>query len=345
MKKTRLLEIIREEIDGAINEIPFIGPKSQYDFAYDEKTGKIEKGILGNAIKNAIDIIKGMGVESTPEIAKIIVGKKARTSSNYPPELISALVAVDDAVLKQRDTFDVPKILQIVSKMANEPNSEIPDMSKYVSGEKTFADKLQFPQTSKAVARYGSIEEMAFSLVKGEKPSEKLEPRYKKEKFKKVVDTILSKVDDKKTMADIARELGVIQQKIRPVVSALLDVGILQKGEAESKANPKTDKPKKEKSTGSGKRGRPAGAAKTATRTKDDDGFDKVDYSGDETSKEVESTPDDKKEKFNLGLKFIKKYKDDKLKIDAYMKKAKGEYKLSKSMLDDLTRAAGRNVE
>ena len=30
-----------------------------------------------------------------------------------------------------------------------------------------------------------------------------------------------------------------------------------------------------------------------------------------------------------MGLKFIKKFKDDKLKIDAYMKKAKGEYKLS----------------
>ena len=114
-------------------------------------------------------------------------------------------------------------------------------------------------------------------------------------------------------------------------------------GKRGRKADP--NKPKKEKSTGSGKKGRPAGAAKTATRTKDDDGFDKVDYSGDETSKEVESTPDDKKEKFNLGLKFIKKFKDDKLKIDAYMKKAKGEYKLSKSMLDDLTRAAGRNVE
>ena len=50
-------------------------------------------------------------------------------------------------------------------------------------------------------------------------------------------------------------------------------------------------------------------------------------------------------EKFNLGLRFIKKYKDDKAKIDAYMKKAKEEYKLSKSMLDDLNRAAGRGSE
>ena len=46
-----------------------------------------------------------------------------------------------------------------------------------------------------------------------------------------------------------------------------------------------------------------------------------------------------------MGLKFIKKFKDDKPKIDAYMKKAKEEYKLTKSMLDDLNRAAGRGVE
>jgi hypothetical protein len=85
------------------------------------------------------------------------------------------------------------------------------------------------------------LNEMAFALKKGIDPSEKIEPRYKKENFKKVVDLILSKVDGKKTMADVARELGVIQQKIRPVVSDLLDAGILEKGEAESKAGKDTD--------------------------------------------------------------------------------------------------------
>ena len=47
----------------------------------------------------------------------------------------------------------------------------------------------------------------------------------------------------------------------------------------------------------------------------------------------------------NLGLKFIGKYKDDKAKVDAYLKKAKDEYKLPKTMMDDLKRAAGRGVE
>lgn len=123
----------------------------------------------------------------------------------------------------------------------------------------------------------------------------------------------------------------------------------------------KPDPDKKEKPASTGQKGRPAGAAKEklATRTKGDDGFDDVSYSdaddeegpsakdlsGDETAKELSSTPEEKKEKFNLGLKFINKYKDDKSKIDAYLKKAKEEYKFTKVMLDDLKRAAGRNVE
>jgi hypothetical protein len=122
----------------------------------------------------------------------------------------------------------------------------------------------------------------------------------------------------------------------------------------------KSDPNKKEKAPSTGQKGRPAGepkAEKVATRTPGEDGFDDVSYSddeegpsvkdiaGDETAKELSSTPEEKKEKFNLGLKFINKYKDDKSKIDAYLKKAKEEYKFTKVMLDDLKRAAGRNVE
>ena len=130
-----------------------------------------------------------------------------------------------------------------------------------------------------------------------------------------------------------------------------------EKGQRGRKADPD----KEEKPASTGQKGRPAGTTKekTATRTPGDDGFDDVSYSdaddeegpsakdiaGDETAKELSSTPEEKKEKFNLGLKFINKYKDDKPKIDAYLKKVKEEYKFTKVMLDDLKRAAGRNVE
>jgi hypothetical protein len=185
------------------------------------------------------------------------------------------------------------------------------------------------------------LNEMAFALKKGIDPNEEIEPRYKKEKFKKVVDTILSKVDGKKTMADVARELGVIQQKIRPVVSDLIAVGVLEKGEAESKAGKNTSN-KSTKKASTGKRGRPAG--KLSGMDSEDKEAVK-DGEKDDIVKTVSSTPEEKKEKFNLGVKFIKKYKDDKPKVDAYLKKAKEEYKLPKSMLDDLKRTAGREVK
>jgi hypothetical protein len=131
-----------------------------------------------------------------------------------------------------------------------------------------------------------------------------------------------------------------------------------EKGQRGRKADP--NKPEKPASTG--KKGRPAGSGSTtkvATRTPGEDGFDDVSYSdaedeegpsakdiaGDETAKELSNISPDKKDKFNLGLKFINKYKDDKAKVDAYLKKAKDEYKLPKTMMDDLKRAAGRGVE
>ena len=108
-------------------------------------------------------------------------------------------------------------------------------------------------------------------------------------------------------------------------------------GKRGRKADP--NKPTKKPSTG--KRGRPAG--KTSGMDAEDKEAVKAGEK-DPIAKATASTPEEKKEKFNLGLKFIKKYKDDKPKIDAYLKKAKEEYKLTKSMLDDLKRAAGRDV-
>ena len=158
----------------------------------------------------------------------------------------------------------------------------------------------------------------------------------------------------------------------RLAVQAARAYGILSKGESVTGVTKKkvTDKPQgrkadpnkpaKEKPESTGKRGRPAGAdvsVKKATLTKGDDGFDDVSYSepegdeaaaavgSDETAKELgKAVPKDKIEKFNTGLKFIKKYKDDKKIIDAYLQKAKDEYKLPANMIKDLKKAAGREV-
>lgn len=67
--------------------------------------------------------------------------------------------------------------------------------------------------------------------------------------------------------------------------------------------------------------------------------------SSDTTAKELGSTPEEKKVKFNQFLASVKKNKDDKAKIDGILKLAKDKFKFAKSMMDDLKRAAGREVE
>jgi hypothetical protein len=124
----------------------------------------------------------------------------------------------------------------------------------------------------------------------------------------------------------------------------------LVKGEREvgqrgRKADP--NKPKAEPKE-PGVRGRKPMDSKPKASTTDTDDEDKEAAKAagsDSTAKALgKMVPADKIEKFNLGLKFIKKYKDDKAKIDAYLKKASSEYKLPASMIKDLKKAAGRDV-
>jgi hypothetical protein len=226
---------------------------------------------------------------------------------------------------------------------------------------------LNKPNT-KPTLEENALNEMANPLKKGIKPSEKIEPRYKKENYKKVVDLILSKVDGEKTMADIARELGVVQQKIRPVVADLISVGILEKGESKSgkntdnKPNPKEETPKKEtpkKETPKKETPKKEKKAKDEdeeevednwNKSSDDDGMEdekSIDKKAQAAAKKGggDNTPEEKKIKFNQFLASIQKNKSDKAKVSGLLKIAKDKYELPKTMMDDLLRAAGREVE
>jgi hypothetical protein len=57
-----------------------------------------------------------------------------------------------------------------------------------------------------------------------------------------------------------------------------------------------------------------------------------------------DNTPEEKKIKFNQFLASIRKNKGDKAKVSGLLKIAKDKYKFSKIMMDDLLRAAGREV-
>ena len=123
------------------------------------------------------------------------------------------------------------------------------DVSRYTKQglNVSFKDASGKTATHEVELEEEQLDEMARSLEMGEKATTDIEPRLAKANFKAVVDKILSKVDGKKTMAQIARDLGLIQQKIRPIVSSLVDVGILKEKEVSKEdrpSSPKTTSPK-----------------------------------------------------------------------------------------------------
>ena len=65
----------------------------------------------------------------------------------------------------------------------------------------------------------------------------------------------------------------------------------------------------------------------------------------DKMAQKLGSTPEEKKIKFNQFLSSVKKNKEDKAKVDAILKLAKDKFKLSSALINDLKRAAGREVE
>jgi hypothetical protein len=89
----------------------------------------------------------------------------------------------------------------------------------------------------------------------------------------------------------------------------------------------------------------PKAEPKKAESTDDEDVEAAKAAGSDETAKELGSTPEEKKVKFNQFLSSVKKNKDDKAKIDGILKLAKDKFKFAKTMMDDLKRAAGREVE
>ena len=110
--------------------------------------------------------------------------------------------------------------------------------------------------------------------------------------------------------------------------------------EAGQRGRKATEKPAKSEKAPKAKAEK-APAAKPA----DDEDAASKSAGSDETAKELASTPEEKKVKFNQFLASVKKNKDDKAKIDGILKLAKDKFKFAKSMMDDLKRAAGREVE
>jgi hypothetical protein len=300
MKKSRLLEIIREEIGAVLSEVG----QSPEEAKATNLAIQAEKAKIAAAQKQLQQLQK-TGVSEAEDLNEIPdfggrFDKQVATKYGEEDTLEAAMEKVVNRTLSDRGISKAD-----VSKMDKEGlKGLLKAIRQQISG------KGQTPAVAQALKKQTEFDDSG------------------------------SKLQDNQTNNAILKALG-----------------LKEPGTRGRKADP--NKPEKPASTG--KKGRPAGAPKAekvATRTPGDDGFDNVSYSDDEesaaaakaassdsTAKELASTPEEKKVKFNQFLASVKKNKDDKAKIDGILKLAKDKFKFAKSMMDDLKRAAGREVE
>jgi hypothetical protein len=296
MKKSRLLEIIREEISAVLHE------------------GEAEEKAAQMAAIKAADLeIKALQKKKA-ELMKTGVAESEEL--NEVPDFGGRFDKQVAAKYGEEDTLEAA-MEKVVNRTLSDRGISKADVSKM--------DKEGLKGLLKAIRQQISGKGQTSAVAQALK---------KQTEF----DDSGSKLQDNQTNNAILKALG-----------------LKEPGQRGRKADP--NKPEKPASTG--KKGRPAGEpkAKIATRTPGDDGFDDVSYSDDEdaaatksagsdsTAKELASTPEEKKVKFNQFLASVKKNKDDKAKIDGILKLAKDKFKFAKSMMDDLKRAAGREVE
>jgi hypothetical protein len=138
----------------------------------------------------------------------------------------------------------------------------------------------------------------------------------------------------------------------------------IEAGKGEKKEEPKTKKEEPKAKKEASKTKKEAPKAKKSKSEDEDEGEEVEDSwyksSKDDDAEDEESidkkaqaaakkgggdnTPEEKKIKFNQFLASIRKNKGDKAKVSGLLKIAKDKYKFSKIMMDDLLRAAGREV-
>jgi hypothetical protein len=233
MKKTRLLEIIREEIAGALRE------------------GEMED----NAAKNA-------QIKATDLEIKALQKKKAELNKSGVAE-----AELEEDYLNETPDFGGQLDKEVAAKYGEEDTLEAATekITNRVLSDKGLT-KAEVAKMDKDALKALLKDIRAFISQKNRTPEVTAALEKQKEiEASRPGGYTGKQLQDNQTNKAILRALGF-----------------------ESKKGPKgPTKPKSEKPTSTGKKGRPAGAPKAekvATRTKGDDGFDDVSYSDDEES-------------------------------------------------------------
>jgi hypothetical protein len=352
MKKTRLLEIVREEINEALNALVTTKDGKTISMPYTTQDEKESIDVLKQD-SNVINIktTAGKNIKES-ELEEDLLNEKPFIDSAFDitgtsPETFnqdSLQNAIDDAVKvlqKENPDADVKKLageLQKVNSAKNlGPNSKLsPEL------------KSALQKVANIIEKQGEIfgnKSKIDDLIKLAKDPSQID---RLEKLKSKGYTFI--LGNAQAVTAIEKSLGL---KPKNNDSLLAD-------KTKSTEKSKIAKPKAEKPEPTGKKGRPAGSGeKKSVRTPGDDGFDKVEYvdvkdedkeatqniGSDSTAKELGTLATGKEETFNRILGLVTKYKDDKAKVDAFISKAENEYKLPSSLLKQLKLAAGRDVK
>jgi hypothetical protein len=287
MKKSRLLEIIREEISTALGEAAttYAG-KSAID---DLKKDKAFSSLTGDA---KADTLEKLGSGGT-----VTIGEEDQL--NEVPDFGGRFDKQVAAKYGEEDTLEAATE-KITNRVLSDKGISKADVAKMDKD----ALKALLKDIRAFISQKNRTPEVAAALKKQTE-----------------FDDSGSNLQDNQTNKAILRALG-FESKKGP------------KGPTKAKEEPKV---KAEKA--------PKTEPKKAEAEDDEVEAATQAISGDETAKELGNTPEEKKVKFNQFLSSVKKNKDDKAKIDGILKLAKDKFKFAKTMMDDLKRAAGREVE
>ena len=286
MKQSRLLEIIREEIVGALDEAAttYAGKTAIDDLKKDKAFG----GLTGDVKSDAMEKLSSggtvtIGEEDLNEIPDFGGRYDQQVAAKYGEDqtLEDATKDITDEILKdmgisrddiKKDADKAKEVLKAIrSKVVGKARD--PRVSKALDKQEEFDDSgnaLQANQTNNAILKALGLKDPG---KRGRKASEVKPVKSEKPSISTPSTTTMSEPEDDEDAA--------------------------------------------------------------ATKAADSD----------EMAKKLGNTPDEKKIKFNQFLSSVKKNKEDKAKTDAILKLAKDKFKFAKSMMDDLKRAAGRDVE
>jgi hypothetical protein len=296
MKKTRLLEIIREEINEALNVLVTNKKGETITMPYntpDEKKSVMNLKQDGN-ITN-IETTAGQNIKEEE--------KHKNLAEKYQ---------IDEETINE-----MASIKQLKGEL--ERQGKTSELKAIQDAERAALDALKADPTITSDGR-----------LKGYVPTLKKELLNTHNiKLQDLLSTVAGKAEDDgvKFSSDIAT--NTIEKDAANQLTGK---------EAGQRGRKSIEKPAKVEKT-------PKAEPKKAEPTDDEDVEAAKAAGSDETAKELGSTPEEKKVKFNQFLASVKKNKDDKAKIDGILKLAKDKFKFAKTMMDDLKRAAGREVE